>query len=324
MPRKRDDEGSLAMRAAWLHYGAGYSQTDVAKRLSVTKVKAHRLITKANQLGAVKVSFDGEIAECAALEISLCESFGLDYCEVVPDLDETGLPVRALGIGGASFLTREIANPDNKVIGLGNGRTLSACVRNMSSSSKPDVKFVSLMGGLTRNFAANPHDVMHRLAEKTGAEAYFMPVPFFANSAEDRDVLLSQRGVPDVMSMAVHADLKLVGIGGVGNDAQTVLAGVISPEDMEDIHARGGVGEFIGHFFDKNGNPVKTGLSDRTLSVDLDKLGHGRTVAIAGGAKKTDAICSILKSGLLNGLITDECTAKSLLRLHSKGGNDAH
>ena len=39
---------------------------------------------------------------------------------------------------------------------------------------------------------------MHRLAEKTGAAAHVTPVPFFANSVDDREILLSQRGVSDV------------------------------------------------------------------------------------------------------------------------------
>ncbi len=318
--RQHDNELSLATRAAWLHYGGGLSQTDVAKRLNVTKVKAHRLINKANQDGVVKVSFDGEIAECAALEMLLSENCGLSYCEVVPDLDETGLPVRALGLGGASFLSREIANTENKVIGLGNGRTLSACIRNMASTSTPNTKFVSLMGGLTRNFAANPHDVMHRLAEKTGAEAYFMPVPFFANSNEDRDVMLAQRGVPEVMSMAAGADLKFVGIGTADDNAQTVLAGVITPENMEAIRAQGGTGELIGHFFDLDGNPVNTELSDRTLSIGLEDMKTGRVIAVAGGEDKINSIWAILKSGLLDGLITDERTAKTLVRQTSMGG----
>ncbi|MEP0960714.1 MAG: sugar-binding transcriptional regulator [Roseobacter sp.] len=321
MPAKnQDDELNLATRAAWLHYGGGLSQTDVAKRLSVTKVKAHRLINRANQEGVVKVSFDGEIAECAALEMSISEAFGLKYCEVVPDLEEPGLPVRALGLGGAAFLSREIANRDNKVIGIGNGRTLAACIRQMSSTSAPDTKFVSLMGGLTRNFAANPHDVIHRLAEKTGAEAYFMPVPFFANSIEDRDVMLVQRGVPEVMSMAASADLKLVGIGTVGDHAQTVSAGVITPDVMQDVRQRGGVGELIGHFFNIDGKPVKTKLSDRTLSIGLQDLQSSRVIALAGGEEKVNSIWAILKSGLLDGLITDERTAKTLLRQQSKGG----
>ncbi|MDW3182639.1 MULTISPECIES: sugar-binding transcriptional regulator [unclassified Roseobacter] len=311
--RNPDNELSLATRAAWLHYGGGLSQTDVAKRLSVTKVKAHRLISRANQEGFVKISFDGEIAECASLEMALSEKFGLNYCEVVPDLEEAGLPVRALGIGGARWLTREIANPANKVIGIGNGRTLQSCIRNMASMTTETVKFVSLMGGLTRNFAANPHDVMHRLAEKTGAEAYFMPVPFFANNAQDRQVMLGQRGVPEVMSMAATSNLKFVGIGTVGPSAQTVMAGVLSESTMEDVRNRGGVGELIGHFFDSEGQPVRTELSERTLSVGLDDLHNSRIVAVSGGEEKVNAIQAILKSGLLDGLITDERTAKAIV-----------
>lgn len=312
--RSHDDELSLATRAAWLHYGGGLSQTDVAKRLSVTKVKAHRLINRANQEGFVKISFDGEIAECAALEMTLSEKFGLNTCEVVPDLEESGLPVRALGLAGARWLTREIATPANKVIGIGNGRTLQSCVRNMASLAAKNIKFVSLMGGLTRNFAANPHDVMHRLAEKTGAEAYFMPVPFFANNVQDRRIMLGQRGVPEVMSMAAKSNLKFVGIGAVGPEAQTVMAGVISAGTMEDVQARGGAGELIGHFFDTDGSLVKTELSERTLSISINDLRDSRTVAVAGGEGKINSIWAILKSGLLDGLITDERTAKALVR----------
>lgn len=312
--RNLDSDLSLATRAAWLHYGGGLSQTDVAKRLSVTKVKAHRLINRANQEGFVKISFEGEVAECAALEMALSEKFGLNTCEVVPDLEESGLPTRALGLGGARWLTREIANPANKVIGIGNGRTLQSCVRNMASAATKGIRFVSLMGGLTRNFAANPHDVMHRLAEKTGAEAYFMPVPFFANNVQDRQIMLGQRGVPDVMAMATQSDLKFVGIGAVGQSAQTVMAGVISADTMDEVRSRGGVGELIGHFFDQEGALVRTDLSERTLSIDVSALRDSRVVAIAGGEEKTNAIWAILRSGLLDGLITDERTAKAIVR----------
>ena len=93
-------EGSLAVRAAWLHYAGGLTQAEVAKRLGVPSVKAHRLIARAVAEGAVKVAIDGDIIECVDLEVRLCERFGLDFCEVAPDLGEEGLPVRALGIAG--------------------------------------------------------------------------------------------------------------------------------------------------------------------------------------------------------------------------------
>ena len=62
-PRLRDAEDSLAVRAAWLHYAGGLTQAEVAKRLGITSVKAHRLITKLAESGAIKVTIDGDVAE---------------------------------------------------------------------------------------------------------------------------------------------------------------------------------------------------------------------------------------------------------------------
>lgn len=312
---KRDENLSLAIRAAWLHYAGGLTQADVAQRLGVTNVKAHRLITRANKEGVVKVTIDGDIAECVALEMAVSERFGLGYCEVVPDLFEDDLLNRSLGIAGSRFLRREISGGANDLIGLGHGRTLSASVSHLPRMAANGVRFVSLLGGLTRNFSANPHDVMHRLAEKTGAEAYVMPVPFFANTVEDREVILAQRGVCDVMEMAVQSKLKFVGIGTVEPNAQLVASGMIEHDEIQEVKAQGGTGELLGHFFTDGGKSLETTLTARTISVGLPDLKNSRIVAVAGGKDKTQAIGSILMSGLLSGLITDERTATALLDL---------
>ena len=80
-----------------------------------------------------------------------------------------------------------------------------------------------------------------------------MPVPFFANSVEDREVLLEQRGVREVFEMAEAASLKVVGIGTVDPQAQLVSSGMIEPGEIDEIAASGGVGELLGHFFDARG-----------------------------------------------------------------------
>jgi DNA-binding transcriptional regulator LsrR (DeoR family) len=312
MSRALDPEQSLAIRAAWLHYVGGLTQTAVAKRLGITSVKAHRLIARAVADGAVKVTIDGDIVECVALETELAARYGLDFCEVAPDLDEVGLPIRTLGMAGAGFLRRQIELGTTPVIGLGHGRTLAAMVQNLPRIEAPDLKFVSLLGGLTRNYSANPHDVMHRIAEKTGARAYVMPVPFFANTAEDREVLLAQRGVAEVFAMAQGAGLKLVGIGTVEADAQLVASGMIEPKEIKAIQAAGGVGELLGHFFDAKGRILQTQLTARTLAVSFTEVGD-QIIAIAGGPDKVQAIRAVLSSRRLKGLITDEATARALV-----------
>lgn len=309
----RDRDDSLAVRAAWLHYVGGLTQAEVAARLGIPNVKAHRLIMWANQNGVVKFSIHGDVTECVAIETRIAELFGLDYCEVLPDLYDKSLLMRALGVAGAEFLQREIKNLQGQVIGIGNGRTLAAAIAAMPTMDAGDVRFVSLLGGLTRNYAANPHDVMHRLAEKTGAVSYVMPVPFFANSVEDREVLLSQRGVRHVFDLAARADLMLIGIGTAELDSQLVVSQMIEVPEMQDVRDHGGVGEMLGHFFDADGKPVETTLGERTLSPSLESMKARRIVAIAGGPGKIQAIRSALLSGCLSGLIIDEQTASALV-----------
>lgn len=309
----RDDETSMATRAAWLHYAGGLTQSEVAKRLGLTSLKAHRLITKANQEGLVKVFIDGDVSECVELESAISARFGLGYCEVVPDFDSEELPLKALGIAGAQFLKREIEQGEEALIGVGHGRTLAACVEYLPRISASRMQFVSLLGGLTRKFSANPHDVIHRLAERTGAEAYVMPVPMFANTVEDRTVILGQKGISDVFDLARSAGLLLAGIGTAEREASLVATGMVERSEMAEVKKGGGVGELLGHFFDAEGRPFETALASRVLALGREDLKDRRIVAIAGGKIKISAIRSVLKSGCLSGLITDERSARSLM-----------
>lgn len=309
-----DDEDSLSARAAWLHFVGGLTQGEVAGRLNVPAGKAHRLIARANRAGLVQVFIDGAVASCVALEERLRKLYGLAHCEVAPDLNEGPLPLRALGTLGARYLRLACDSGEHTIIGLGHGRTLAACVMRLPRAAYGHVRFVSLLGGFTRKFAANPFDVISSIAERTGAESYVMPVPFCLNSAEDRSVLMAQRGIEQVFDLARQATLRLVGIGTVvGDNASLASSGMIERGELAEIERAGGRGELLGHFFDARGRKVETDFSARLMSLDGAELQAGRMVAVAGGAVKPAAIRAVLESGWLHGLLTDERTAKLLV-----------
>lgn len=308
-----DDEAALAARAAWLYFAGGKTQAEVAELLNVPNTKAHRLIARASRDGLIRVFVEGPIAGCIALEEELKSRFGLTTCEVVPNVDEGPLPLRTLGIAGARYIRSLIEQRTHDLIAFGHGRTLAAAVDYLPSVPANGVRFVSLLGGLTQRFAASPFDVIHRLAERTGAEAYVMPVPFFANTVKDKEVLQSQYGVSEVIELARKAPLYIAGIGEIDSKSFIASGGMIDDDDMKEVMASGACGELLGQFFAGDGLHVPATVSDRALAPRIEDLRSHRIVALAGGTSKTQAIRAILASGLLFGLITDEATALRLV-----------
>lgn len=314
-PTDPADQFALATRAAWLYHACGLTQAELAERLGISNVKAHRLIAHATQAGWVRVFVEGPIGGCIALEQALTGKFGLRFCRVVPNEDASGLPLRVLGVAGAAHLINILEKGEHRIIGVGHGRTLAASVERLPRLPAPDLCLVSLLGGVARQNSANPFDVIHRLAEKTGAESWMLPVPFIVNSRAERDIVLAQRGIAEAMQMAAGATLCLVGIGEVAGDAFITASGMISQEEVAELLALGAVGEVLGHYLDADGRPVPTRLHDRILSFPFEQLQGRDVIAVAGGGSKHVAIRSVLRSGALSGLITDEPTAQSLINL---------
>jgi DNA-binding transcriptional regulator LsrR (DeoR family) len=322
-------EASLAIRAAWLYYVHGLTQAEVAEHLGVSRVKVHRLIALAHQQNSVKVFVEGSAAECIELEQKLKQLFGLRFCSVVPsDVDALARGpadgFHSLGVATALYLHQYLEEHGKCSIGVGHGRTLAAVADALPKVSRPQAQFVSILGSLTRRSTANPFDVIYRFAERTGGAGYFVPAPLFVDSAEDAEMLRGQRVVQSALDLARKTDLVLVGIGNLKNTP------AIYDTERKSLASLGIVGEVLGQFFDREGRCVSCDMAQRSISLRLEEL-RGRTViGVAGGSEKAVAIRSVLRSGLLTGLVTDEATARLVVdqkparRAQSNRGSKLH
>ena len=63
---------------------------------------------------------------------------------------------------------------------------------------------------------------------------------FYANTAEDRAVLLEQRGVADVFELGVESTLRFVGIGTIEDDASILSTGLVERDEFEEARRLGG------------------------------------------------------------------------------------
>lgn len=319
----------MMVRAAWLSFVAERTQSEIAAILGTSRVKVARLIAEAKEQGLVSIEIDHRLADTCALEETFRTRYGLDFCYVTPPLSaldsktaaadaETRdeLARRAVGIVAARTLRREITHrhaPEH-VVGLAWGRTISAMADAFRPINAPDTQFVSLLGSLTRSASANPFDVVQKLAQKTGGEAKYLPVPFIADSEEDRAVFLQQKLVQEVVRTAFRATSCFISVGEVDADAFLARHGYLAPSDIAKLRALGAVGDTMGLFFDAEGHYVDSPICRRTLAIDLAALAKSRIVLLSAGHSKVEATRAILKAGFISGLIIDGDSASALAR----------
>ena len=316
--RLGSDDVDLATRVAWLYYEGGLTQSEVSRNLGIPQARVQRLIARALRDGLVRISIEGPLSGCLALERRMTEAYGLGFCRVVPAMPDDATGLSALGGAAADYLHEAFASGRHRIIGVGHGRTLAAAIERLRAGNFTETTVVSVLGDVPHRVGANPFDVIHALADKTKASAYLPPVPFYANTPADRDMLFRQRGVAEAFRLAAQAGFFVLGIGEVSEAAFLCRSGMILAEEIATVARDGGVGELLGMFVDTSGRRVETELHERVIALDPEIMRGREALAVAGGAHKAAAIGAALNSGLISALVTDEPAARRLVETASE------
>jgi DNA-binding transcriptional regulator LsrR (DeoR family) len=308
--RRRLDE---AARAGWLYYVAGCRQDEIARALGVSRQTAQRLVALAAREKLVRIRLEHPIMRCMELAESLRRTFGLVSCDVVPSVTDAPFEPRGLAQAGAQAMECVLAPPGPRIVAVGTGRTLRACVEDLEPMSRPDHTIVSLLGHTMPGGRSTPYNIAVRMADRIDAGHYPMPLPIYARNRRERDLYRILDTVREVHELARRADAAFVGIGSIGLESPLCKDGFLTGDDLAACIDKGAVGEITGWIFDAEGSLVETEANQRVNSVPLRPGAAGRVIGIATGADRVPAIHGALRGRLVNGLITNEATAEALL-----------
>jgi DNA-binding transcriptional regulator LsrR (DeoR family) len=303
-----------AARAGWLYYIAGNTQDEIAKKLGVSRQTAQRLVSLAVTERLIKVRFDHPLGRCLELSDKLKTAYGLETCDVVP-ADPTSKS-ETLGIveAAAAEMERYLVSQHPVIVALGTGRTLRAVSEQISPMECPQHKIVSLVGNIGPDGSATVFDVASRVGDRVGAPHYPMPFPVIAATVHEKNLLITQKSLRNVMDLALQADVTFVGIGTVDETAALLRDGFVRPDELRAMVKAGAVGEITGWSFDAEGQLIDGLVNDRILSVPLEINVKRRVIAVAMAPGRFNAIKGALAGKLVNGLITNETMAGQLLR----------
>ena len=302
-----------AARAGWLSYVGGLTQDQIAVELGISRQRAQRLVSRAMADGLIHVRLNHRIATCLDLETALKDRFGLQRARVMPSLGPQSDPVRGIAPAAAAELERFLGMTAPLTIALGTGRTLRAMVDAMEPIEALQHRLVSLNGNIAPDGSASFFDVVMRIADKVNAPHYPMPVPVVSPTEAENAAFHALPPVRRVMALARSADVVFVGVGQMSDDAPMLKDGFVSRAELQEMQMGGAMGEVAGWVYDANGTYLDFGINRRTGGVRVEAGLDRPSIGIAAGAPKLPAIFGALKSGIINGLITDEPTATALL-----------
>lgn len=302
-----------AARAGWLYYIAGNTQEEIASKLGVSRQSAQRLVSLAMSEGLVKVRLDHPIANCLSLAAQLKSKYALDFSEVVPtDINSTSTTV-GVAQAAATEIEKWLRKPEPIIMALGTGRTLKAAIAQLQPMDCQRHRVVSLTGNIAPDGSAAYYNVIFNIADTIKTRSFPMPLPVFASSREERDLLHNQSMIQTTLGLAAEADVTFIGIGDLGNDAPLFVDGFISESELKALQRAGAVAEIVGWIFDDEGRFVEGLTNDRVASAPVPSRERSLVIGIAKGTRKLPGIRGALKRRIINGLITDEETAMALL-----------
>jgi DNA-binding transcriptional regulator LsrR (DeoR family) len=305
----------LMTRVASQYYLEGMTQEAVARSLRLSRPKVGRLLDRARSVGIVEITVNVHPDIGLKVEGALASEFGLDQVILVNDQSDETAQRASVARAAAGFLNRQLSDAD--VVAIGMGRNVGAVPDFIGIPAPRATTFVSAIGGSPLvDSGVNPNEICRRLAEAFRGSAEMLYAPAYAETPEVRDAFMHHGAVRDGLERARAASISLIGIGNARDDSAVVRMGCFSVGEMRRLRDLGAVGDVLGSFFDADGNVVVDGVGDRVVAIgraDLEAIDC--VVAVCSECDKSDAILGALRSGMVNVLVTNLSTARTVLEL---------
>lgn len=308
--RDENFKADQMVRAAWMYYISGKNQSEIASELGLSRPAVQRLIASAKEDGIVSVGVHHPIATCLDYSEILKEKFQLVECNIVPSttVEET---VSNVSFGCFQLMSRYMKGGD-KVIGIGSGHTLKKAINRIDFTSQGS-KCVALISAMNIDGQCNYYDdVPAILAQKIMANYYQFPAPRYAETAKDHKSWVGNRVYKNISKIADEADCIFVGIGSLSKVSPIVQDGFITESTADNLKNQGAVGEVLGRFINEDGDVVDCEINQLITSYDIRSNPNLRIGSVCGEDKQR-ALLAALKGKWINGLVTDEQTARWLL-----------
>ena len=307
------DKQRLSIEAARLYYLSDYSQIDIAAKLGVSRPTVSRLLQYAKEQGYVRIDISDPLEDLNELGSRLKQKYDLETVLVCySPVNEYKEIQKYISKAAADYLHETVQDTD--IIGVSWGRTMHVVALQLQQKQVRGVEVVQLKGGISHShvntYAA---ETMNLFAAAYHTIARYLPLPVIFDSVALKEMVEKDRHIHRIIELGKQANIAVFTVGTVNDDSLLFQLGYFSEEEKQLLQTKG-IGDICSRFFDAEGNLCSEEINNRTVGIDLSDLQNKeKSILVAGGQRKIDAIRGALIGKYANILVTDQFTAQALL-----------
>ncbi|MCK5157421.1 MAG: hypothetical protein KAQ69_13415 [Spirochaetales bacterium] len=301
-----------------MYYIEELTQLEISRKLGQSRPQISRCLTKARELGIVKVEITSpKVVSYKDMERELENLLHLKQVIIAPVDNKVPKdsfdPAGVIANCASQFLPDIIKK--STFVGVGWGKTIYKTILAMDHTEEPsDTCFVPLIGSLGMHASEyQVNSIIDRLSEKAKGRSFFINSPAFLGDEETRDMTLRHTDFSSMVNAWENIETAVIGLG-VSVERTGFPVHEFRQENIEKLAAGNVVGDILGQFFDKDGVICNSGLEKKLLAMRLEDLKKiENVVCLCGGHDKIEGIVAAAGNRYFNMLITDPQTAVELL-----------
>lgn len=291
------------------HYRDGRTRIEIADEMGLSRFKVARILEKAVELGIVRVEIVTSDVIDLELSVGLQTRFGLKRALAVVTPSEAPEVIQEfLGKVAAQLLTEIVVEGD--LLGFTAGRTLNATASYLTSLAYSDLV---ALGGVAGPVKEHGVEVIRRVGRIAGGETWPIFAPLIVQDPVTATALRNDPLISEAFSRFDRVTKGVVAIGSWSPPDSQLYDTAKDFGIADDLLSKGVVAELCATLLDRDGNIVSA-VDDRAMSITAEQLRKvPEVIMVGGGPRKTLAVRSAIKSGLIDSVVTDARLAQRLL-----------
>ena len=307
----------LLVNVARMYYIDGLKQDEIAKRVNVSRSLISLILTKAKEQGIVDIKINDPRSNNEELAGELKWRFNLQAAYVVP----TSIKEQDFRLDLAVRKGIEVFNGVVKpgyTIGISWGKTIFSFMTEYRSDTVVEgLEIVPLVGATNRSLQRyQMNEVVRQFAEKVNGTARFIHAPILPATKKDRALYADSSELKSIAARWNDVDIALFSIAAPPRQySDNIAESIERGEEFTEKLAESAVGDICAWFFDADGNFIRDEIAELTIAIPVESLRKAKTkIAVVSGDHKIRSIIAGLKTELVDILVIDETTARSVVQ----------